>query len=131
MSLHRTELYTMRPHVEGTMLCSTATWHTYLVPSLCVGKTDVLFKEEEEEKAVDFRQTFDQMVTSFGSERAKRALSAAKRNKIESTLLDSVMAPAVTQAEDKVKKEGGELIAVYFFSPGSHFFTLFFLCALL
>ena len=59
------------------------------------------------EREIDFRQTFDQMVTSFGSERAKRALSAAKRNKIENTLLDTVMAPAVSLAEEKAKRKEG------------------------
>ena len=52
----------------------------------------------------DYTNTFDKMVQSFGSERAKRAWSTAKRNKIDSTLLDSTLAPAVSHAEDELKK---------------------------
>lgn len=52
----------------------------------------------------DYIDTNDKMVQSFGSERAKRALSAAKRNKMDSSALDSTLMTALTYAEDEMKK---------------------------
>lgn len=52
----------------------------------------------------DYSESLDKVLTSFGSVRAKKAWSAAKRNKIDSSLLDVSLAPAVTHAEEEVEK---------------------------
>ena len=52
----------------------------------------------------DYSSTHDIMVQSFGSERAKRAWSAAKRNKFDSSVLDSTLASALSYAEEEISK---------------------------
>lgn len=44
------------------------------------------------------------MVSSFGSERQKRAYAAAKRNKIESGALETALATAVAHAQTEVER---------------------------
>ncbi len=56
----------------------------------------------------DYTSTHDKMVQSFGSERAKKAWSAAKRNKIDSSVLDSTLLTALDYAEEEMKKANEE-----------------------
>ena len=50
-------------------------------------------------------------MSSFGSEKQKRAVAAAERNRVDPTSLDVVLASAVTHASTEVEKaaegEGG------------------------
>ena len=52
----------------------------------------------------DYQSTHSKMIQSFGSERAKRALSAAKRNKMDSSLLEGTLASALDYADGEMKK---------------------------
>lgn len=63
--------------------------------------------EDKDEKPFNFRQNYDEMVTSFGSEKAKKELSARKRNTIESSALDVAMATAISHAEEEMKEGEG------------------------
>lgn len=45
---------------------------------------------------MEFSDRFHSMVASFGSEKAKRAMSSARRNKIDAAALKVAISPAVT-----------------------------------
>lgn len=80
--------------------------HSYPPPlSPSTGKTDTDISEvSPAAERIDQRETVDRMVSSFGSERQKRAYAAAKRNKIESDALESALATAVTHAHTEVER---------------------------
>ena len=44
------------------------------------------------------------MVSSFGSERQKRAYAAAKKNRVEASTLETALATAVTHAQTEVDR---------------------------
>lgn len=48
--------------------------------------------------------SLDHVVTSFGSEKQKKRFSAAKRNKVETTDLESALATAVVHCETMQEK---------------------------
>lgn len=56
------------------------------------------------QEKVDFQASVNQHVSLFGSERRKRAFSAAQKNKIESDVLESALEPAFSHAEASVEK---------------------------
>lgn len=78
-------------------------YHTNIIYK---GKTDT--KEESATDTTpikpDHRKSIDQMVSMFGSEKQKRAFSAAKRNKVESDVLETALATAVTHAQNEIDK---------------------------
>lgn len=50
----------------------------------------------------------------FGSEKQKRALSAAKRNRVESDVLETALATAVTHAQNEIEKMStGQLVCLW------------------
>ena len=52
------------------------------------------------------------LVTSFGSEKQKRAYSSAKKNRVEGEALETALATAVTHAQNEmVKAEAGAWVA--------------------
>lgn len=62
----------------------------------------------------DRRQSLKALVTSFGSERQKRAVTAAERNRVDPTSLDAVLTTAVSHARVQAEKaaegkEGGAM----------------------
>ncbi len=59
---------------------------------------------EEDDTKVDTRQSLNQMVSLFGSERQKRAFSAAQKNRLESGILDSALETAFSHAQEEVDK---------------------------
>ena len=56
----------------------------------------------------EYGETFDKMMSSFGSQRAKKAWSASKRNKVDSHILDTSLTPAISHAEEEVQKAAEE-----------------------
>ena len=71
---------------------------------ISVGSRDV---EVGEEIAVSgdqpsTREALDQTVSFFGSERRKRALSTAQKNKLESGVLETALEPAISHAEANI-----------------------------
>ena len=56
---------------------------------------------------MDYRASFEQLVTSFGSEKAKRAHAANARNRVESSALEGALATAVTHVQTEVEKARG------------------------
>ena len=66
----------------------------------------------------DYQSTHSKMVQSFGSERAKRALSAAKRNKMDSSLLEGTLASALDYADGEMKKADDNGAYVYNYTAG-------------
>ncbi len=61
--------------------------------------TDVLQESPSKRERAEISHM---MVSSFGSERQKRAYAAAKRNMVEADTLKSALATAVTHAEEEV-----------------------------
>ena len=68
--------------------------------------TDLAAEGASPSKA-DYRTNFEQLVTSFGSEKAKRVHAAHERNKVESSALEGALATAVTHVQTEVEKAGG------------------------
>ena len=60
-------------------------------------------EEPSPSKPVDYRKSVDQMVNLFGSEKQKRAFSAAKRNVVEEGELDAALATAVSHVKKEVE----------------------------
>lgn len=87
MSLHRAELISLRPCIPG------------------LTHTDLAAEGASPSKA-DYRTNFEQLVTSFGSEKAKRVHAAHERNKVESSALEGALATAVTHVQTEVEKAG-------------------------
>lgn len=56
------------------------------------------------EDKLDARKSMDQMVSLFGSEKQKRAFSAAQKNKVQSDLLETALEPAFSHAQANVDK---------------------------
>ncbi len=55
------------------------------------------------EEKMDRTQTVNEMVKLFGSEKRKRAFSAAQRNQVESEVLETALEPAFSHAEAKTE----------------------------
>ena len=55
------------------------------------------------EEKEDTKQTVNEMVKLFGSEKRKRAFSAAQRNQVESEVLETALEPAFTHAQAKAE----------------------------
>ena len=77
-----------------------------------LGKTDVSLdngtsSEQPTPSKADYRKSVDKMVNLFGSEKQKRAFSAAKRNIVDEGELDAALATAVSH----IKKEAEEVVA--------------------
>jgi len=56
--------------------------------------------EEKDEK----QSNVDKLVQLFGSQRQKRALSAAHKNRVDSHTLAGAIAPAFTHAQEKLEE---------------------------
>ena len=52
----------------------------------------------------DRRKSVEQMISMFGSEKKKRAFSAAQKNKLEGDVLETALATAVTHAQNEIDK---------------------------
>ena len=52
----------------------------------------------------DRRQSLKALVTSFGSERQKRAITASERNRVDPASLDAVLATSVSHARIEAEK---------------------------
>ena len=59
--------------------------------------------EQTPSKPLDYRKSVDQMVNLFGSEKQKRAFSAAKRNVVDEGELDAALATAVSHVKKGVE----------------------------
>ena len=75
---------------------------------LYIGKTDLCSdvtaaEEQAPSKPLDYRKSVDQMVNLFGSEKQKRAFSAAKRNVVDEGELDAALATAVSHVKKEVE----------------------------
>lgn len=69
-----------------------------------MGVSDATTSEEQiPSKALDYRKSVDQMVNLFGSEKQKRAFSAAKRNIVDEGELDAALATAVSHVKKEVE----------------------------
>lgn len=69
-----------------------------------VGVSDTATQEEQSpSKVLDYRKSVDQMVNLFGSEKQKRAFSAAKRNVVDEGELDAALATAVSHVKKEVE----------------------------
>ncbi len=60
-------------------------------------------EEQTPSKPLDYRKSVDQMVNLFGSEKQKRAFSAAKRNVVDEGELDAALATAVSHVKKEVE----------------------------
>ena len=107
-SLYRTNV--------GTCVVNTSQipFHAVLVmPRLLLssfssaGQTHTDLAEAASPSKMDYQANFEQLVTSFGSEKAKRAHAAHQRNKVESSALESALATAVSHAQSEMEKAGG------------------------
>lgn len=65
---------------------------------------EISVPEDEEEKYVSIRKSVDQMVQVFGSEKRKRAYSAAQRNMVETGVLETALEPAFSLAQANIEK---------------------------
>ena len=84
------------------MVVTVSLWQVMVV--IFSGKTDIddaASAEQQTPSKLDYRKSMDQMVNLFGSEKQKRAVSAAKRNLVDEGELDAALATAVSH----VKKE--------------------------
>ena len=63
------------------------------------GRTELETLDAPQEE-MEFSDRFHSMVSSFGSEKAKRALSSARKNKIDATALELAISPAVRHVEE-------------------------------
>ena len=68
---------------------------------------DGTVSEQPTPSKADYRKSVDKMVNLFGSEKQKRAFSAAKRNIVDEGELDAALATAVSH----IKKEVEEVVA--------------------
>lgn len=59
------------------------------------------------EEKPDTLKSMDQTISLFGSERRKRAFSAAQRNRVESGVLETALEPAFSHAETNIDKTPG------------------------
>ncbi|XP_019858966.1 PREDICTED: DNA-directed RNA polymerase I subunit RPA49-like isoform X2 [Amphimedon queenslandica] len=94
MELHNTDIFHMTPYIKG----KTDTPVTDPNPS----KRKAISKEE-------YSEGLEKVMMSFGSSRAKKAWSAAKRNHIDSLRLEETLAPAVSHIETEMDKTMNEL----------------------
>lgn len=86
MTLHRTEPVTMSPIIPGA------------VDAQIGEEIDVL--DDQAERRV---KSTSQMVKVFGSEKRKRAYTAAQRNKVETGTLETALEPAFSHAEAAIE----------------------------
>ena len=71
-------------------------------------------EEQTPSKPLDYRKSVDQMVNLFGSEKQKRAFSAAKRNIVDEGELDAALATAVSHVKKEVEDVvSGILLCIY------------------
>ena len=71
-------------------------------------------EEQTPSKSLDYRKSVDQMVNLFGSEKQKRAFSAAKRNIVDEGELDAALATAVSHVKKEVEDVvSGILLCIY------------------
>lgn len=87
LTLHKAELLTLTPYI----------------PENCQ-----LEPTEVTPTKVDRRQSLKALVSSFGSEKQKRAVTAAERNRVDPASLDAVLATAVTHARGEAEKAAEE-----------------------
>jgi hypothetical protein len=93
MSLRKADMFHMLPFIEGS-------------DDSVVMETNVRDQLSYEE----YSSTFDKIVSSFGSTRAKKAWSASKRNKIGEEVLNTAIAPAMEYAENVISENKEEEI---------------------
>ena len=67
---------------------------------------EISYPDDEDEKRANVLKSVDQMVQVFGAEKQKRAYSAAKRNLIETGVLETALEPAFAQAKEKTATDG-------------------------
>ena len=61
-------------------------------------------EDEEEDVSTDDKQSdVDKLVHLFGSQRQKRALSTAKKNRVDSSTLAEAIEPAFSHAQEKIE----------------------------
>lgn len=87
-----------------------------------LGKTDMgtsvsdatTVEEQTPSKPLDYRKSVDQMVNLFGSEKQKRAFSAAKRNVVDEGELDAALATAVSHVKKEVEDVVSGMLCYYY-----------------
>ena len=86
-------------HLCVCVYASLVSKNHVLLPS---GRTELETLDAPQEE-MEFSDRFHNMVSSFGSEKAKRALSSARRNKIDANALQLAISPAVSHVEKLVE----------------------------
>lgn len=86
---------------------------------------EISYPEDEEEKRANALKSIDQMVQVFGAEKQKRAYSAAKRNLIETEVLETALEPAFAQAKERAATDGYFPLENFFAVVCDDFFFFF------
>ena len=90
----------------------------HLLFPFSIGRTDIPVSDPNpsKRKAIsreEYSEGLEKVMMSFGSSRAKKAWSAAKRNHIDSLRLEETLAPAVSHIETEMDKTMSEQGMVY------------------
>ena len=109
MTLHRAQQFLLKPHIPGILYIHNITCLVKVVTyTCCAGKTDIgvddsAAAEQQTPSKTDYKKSVDKMVNLFGSEKQKRAFSAAKRNVVDEGELDAALATAVSHIKKEVE----------------------------
>ena len=117
MTLHRAQQFLLKPHIPGILYIHSITCLVKVV-ICCAGKTDIgvddsAAAEQQTPSKTDYRKSVDKMVNLFGSEKQKRAFSAAKRNVVDEGELDAALATAVSHIKKEVEDVASGMILLY------------------
>ena len=90
--------------MRHTNICILIKAHQYLYSYKGKSHTNVEGDVDTTPIKPDRRKSVDQMISMFGSEKKKRAFSAAQKNKLEGDVLETALATAVTHAQNEIDK---------------------------